>query len=94
MDLPNPNAGTDMIRLISGNLLLAFNNSKTGRTPLSLAISEDGGASWKVVKDVESDPGEYSYPSLCQGSDGVIHLTYTFRRETIKHVGFIEDWLK
>jgi predicted neuraminidase len=94
MDLPNPNAGTDMIRLDSGKLLLAFNNSKTGRTPLSLAVSEDGGVSWKVVKDVESDPGEYSYPSLCQGSDGVIHLTYTYRRETIKHIGFTEDWLK
>lgn len=92
-DLPNPNAGTDMIKLKSGRLLLAFNNSPHKRTPLSLAVSDDGGKSWRVVRDVEDGPGEYSYPTLCQGADGVIHLAYTYRRETIKHIAFTEDWL-
>ncbi|HUT54832.1 MAG TPA: sialidase family protein [bacterium] len=92
--LPNPNAGTDMIRLASGRLLLAFNNSADKRTPLSLAVSDDNGNSWRVVRDVETAPGEYSYPSLCQAGDGVIHLTYTYRRETIKHLAFTELWIK
>jgi len=93
-DLPNPNAGTDMIKLKSGRLLLAFNNSDRGRTPLSLAVSDDGGRSWRVARDVESDPGEYSYPSLCQDGRGVVHLTYTYLRESIKHVAFTEAWVK
>ena len=92
--LPNPNAGTDMIMLQSGRLLLAFNNSDRARTPLSLAVSDDRGRTWQVVKDVETEPGEYSYPSLCQDADGVIHLTYTYRRDTIKHIAFTEEWLQ
>jgi predicted neuraminidase len=93
--LPNPNAGADMIRLQSGRLLLAFNNSAYGRSPLSLAVTEDGGKTWRIVRDVENEPGkEFSYPSLCQAKDGVIHLTYTYRREAIKHVAFTEEWLK
>lgn len=91
--LPNPNAGTDMIKLESGRLLLAFNNSEHDRTPLSLAVSENGGKSWKVVKDLETAPGEYSYPSLCKGKDGTVHISYTYKRESIKHVHFTEDWL-
>ncbi len=93
MELPNPNAGTDMIVLGSGDLLLAFNNDDRKRTPLSLALSSDEGRTWSI-KDVETGKGEFSYPSLCQASDGVIHLTYTYKRETIKHLAFTEDWLR
>jgi predicted neuraminidase len=82
-----------MIRLASGNLLLAFNNSDAKRSPLSLAVSADEGVSWTVVRDVETDPAEFSYPSLCQDANGIIHLSYTWRREAIKHVAFSEEWL-
>jgi predicted neuraminidase len=91
--LPNPNAGIDLIRLRSGKLLLAFNNTDYARTPLSLAVSSDAGRTWDVVRDVETGPGEYSYPSLCQAADGAIHLTYTYRRESIKHLAFTEEYI-
>jgi predicted neuraminidase len=93
-NIPNPNSGTDMIKLDTGEILLAFNNSKKNRTPLSLALSSDGGHSWGTLKNIEDGPGEYSYPSLCQSKDGAIHLTYTYQRKTIKHVAFSRSWLE
>lgn len=37
--------------------------------------------------------GEFSYPSLLQSPDGDIHVTYTFKRETIKYVRVSEEWI-
>lgn len=30
--------------------------------------------------------GEYSYPSVIQTADGALHVSYTFRRESIRYV--------
>ena len=40
--------------------------------------------------------GEYSYPSIQEDGihDGLIHVAYTFRRETIKYSAFMIDWIK
>ena len=35
---------------------------------------------------LESEPGEYSYPAVIQTSDGLVHVTYTWKRQRIKHV--------
>ena len=56
-----------------------------GRSPLNVAISKDGVA-WEAALVLESDPGEYSYPAVIQTRDGKVHITYTWRRERIKHV--------
>jgi predicted neuraminidase len=37
---------------------------------------------------------DYSYPSVIQTEDGTIHMSYTFRRRTIKCVNFDEGWIK
>jgi predicted neuraminidase len=91
--LKNPDSGITMTRLANGHLLLVYNNSQTGRTPLSVVRSLDEGKSWEQPLDLESNPGEYSYPCIIQAADGKIHATYTFRRYAIKHVEFNEDWL-
>jgi predicted neuraminidase len=39
-----------------------------------------------MVLALESEPGEYSYPAVIQSSDGLVHVTYTWRRERIRHV--------
>jgi len=91
--LPNPNAGIDLIRLKTKELVLAFNNSGTRRTPLSIALSKDDGKTWHVIKDIETDDAEFSYPSLCQDADGKIWLTYTWRRKAIGYVVFDLDWI-
>jgi len=35
---------------------------------------------------LESAPGEYSYPALIQAKDGLVHITYTWKRERVRHV--------
>lgn len=48
------------------------------------------------IPEERNAPGreEYSYPSILQTRDGLIHVAYTYRRYTIKHVTFREDWFE
>lgn len=85
MSLPNPNAGTDAMTLRDGRHLVVYNPSTTLRTPLAIAVSSDG-KEWRQVLVLESTPGEYSYPAVIQARDGMVHVTYTWRRQRIRHV--------
>ncbi len=84
-ELPNPSSGTDAVTLRDGRHLLIYNPTTKGRTPLSVAISKDG-KGWHNVLVLENEPGEYSYPAVIQTRGGLIHFTYTWKRERIKHV--------
>jgi predicted neuraminidase len=92
-DIPCPNSGLDAVRLADGRIVLACNPIPEGRTPLSLLMSEDNGDSWPWRLDLETEPGEYSYPSIIQASDGKIHVVYTYRRMHIQHVVLGQDML-
>jgi len=83
--LPNPNSGIDAVGLRDGRIVLAYNHTTHGRTPLNLAVSRDGDA-WKMFLTLESEPGEFSYPAIIQSADGALHITYTWKRRKIKHV--------
>jgi predicted neuraminidase len=83
--LPNPSAGIDALRLADGRFLLAYNPTTQGRAKLELAVSDDGKA-WRPSLVLEDSPGEYSYPAMIQARDGLVHVTYTWRRQRIKHV--------
>jgi predicted neuraminidase len=83
--LPNPNAGFDAVRLDDGRFLLVYNHTSSGRSPLNIALSKDG-VRWEPSVTLENQPGEYSYPAVIQARDGRVHVTYTWRRERIKHV--------
>ena len=85
MELPNPNSGTDAVTLADGRHLLIYNHTRKGRSPLNLAISEDG-KTWQAALVFEDQPGEYSYPAIIQTADGMVHVTYTWKRELVKHV--------
>lgn len=56
------------------------------RTPLRLSVSEDDGATWHTLLDLEDSEGEFSYPALIETSQGEIAITYTYNRTYIKHV--------
>jgi predicted neuraminidase len=84
--LPNPSAGIDALRLTDGRFLLVYNPSPTSRATLALGVSGDGKA-WRQVTMLEDESqGEFSYPAMIQSHDGQVHITYTWRREKIKHV--------
>lgn len=92
LDVPNNNSGTDAVTLQDGRHALIYNNFSTlpgtpkgPRTPLCVALSEDG-INWKPVLTLEDSPiSQYSYPSIIQGKDGKLHAIYTWRRQRIKY---------
>lgn len=83
--LPNPSAGIDALKLADGRFLLVYNPQTVGRDKLEIAVSPDGKA-WRRAAVLEDSPGEYSYPALVQTRDGLVHASYTWKRERIKHV--------
>lgn len=83
--LPNPNSGLDAVTLADGRHLLVYNHTQEGRSPLNVAISKDG-KTWQAAFTLENTPGEYSYPAAIQSADGLVHITYTWKRLRVKHV--------
>jgi predicted neuraminidase len=91
--LPNNNSGTDAVTLKDGRQLLVYNHvlppgtlAKGPRTPLNVALSKDG-INWYAAAILEDSPiSQYSYPSVIQSADGLVHVVYTWRRQKIKHV--------
>jgi predicted neuraminidase len=99
--LPNPNAAVGGVLLAGGPLLLAFNNAEQNREDLSLALSGDFGATWRVARRLEGEGlgprapvSEYSYPWVMQDRAGNVHVLYTWGRARIKHAVFNQAWLE
>jgi predicted neuraminidase len=76
------------------------------RAPMTVAISEDAGVTWPFRQNLDTGDGycmtnnsiqglnrEYSYPSVIQTPDGVIHIAYTYFRQKIKYVAVTEAWV-
>ena len=91
-NLPNPNSGIDAVTLADGRHLLIYNHLGSGSTGwgrrglLNLAISDDG-VEWRKAAILEQEAkAEFSYPAMIQASDGMIHISYTWKRQRIKHV--------
>jgi predicted neuraminidase len=85
IDLPQNNSGLDAVRLTDGRVVLIYNHTPRGRTPLNLAVSRDMGRTWTPGPVLEDAEGEYSYPAIIQARDGVIHFVYTWRRERMRY---------
>jgi predicted neuraminidase len=75
------------------------------RAPMTLAFSADDGESWQIAGNLDEGDGycltnnsrdglnrELSYPAIHQTADGTLHLSYTYHRQTIKHVQVPVDW--
>lgn len=91
-DIPNT-ASVELLVLKDGRWALLGNDIDDGRNQLSLYISDDEGKTWPWKYYVEKEQkgnGSFSYPSLIQTQDGLLHMTYSWQAgtsgETIKHV--------
>ena len=98
--LANPDAAIAALRISSGELLVAFNDSEHDRSNLSLALSENDGDSWELVHVFEppapvdiASAARFAYPWLLESTDGKLHLLYTWERDRIVHVRFNRAWL-
>lgn len=94
-DLPNNNSGVDAVTLKDGRQLLVYNHvlpdatwkkGKGPRTPINVAVSNDG-INWYAALILEDSPiSQYSYPSVIQSKNGMVQIVYTWRRTRIKYV--------
>lgn len=112
--LPNNNSGISAIKLASGRVAIAYNHSSAPQTygdrgawpglrcPVSIALSEDGGKTFPLIRHIERGEGyvgdenrannrQYEYPILFQASDGMLHLAYAYQtRRGVKWVSLSE----
>ncbi|MBN1341976.1 MAG: exo-alpha-sialidase [Phycisphaerae bacterium] len=98
--LPNEGSSVEVIKLASGHWALIYNDTKKGRHKLALSLSDDEGKTWKWTRHIERVPfgkGSFSYPSILQDADGMMHATYTYsipEGKSIKYVRFNEAWVR
>lgn len=99
--LPNNNAAIQATVLSSGDIAIVYNPTNSERNPICVSLSEDHGKTWKYTRNLEyvhegkeETKVEFSYPTILQSSDGNIHISYTYNRETIKYSRVTEDWIK
>ena len=92
-DIPNNRSGLCACTLPDGRFALVYTDFEpmpggggAPRTPLKLAVSTDG-LHWDNILTLEDSVVKgYSYPCIIYGSDGCLHITYTWRRFCIKYV--------
>ena len=113
--LPNNNSSISALRLQSGRIAIAYNPTRAPeytpgkaawpglRCPVAVALSEDGGLTWPLIRHMELGEGfvgaenstnnrQYEYPCLIQGADGTLHLAFAYQtRRGVKWMSFREE---
>jgi len=97
IDLPNPGAGIDAVRLANGHWAMIYNDTTSGRNSLAVSISTDEGRTWPHTRHLEKqEQGSYHYPAIIQGQDGMLHFVYSYFVEegkSMKHAVANEEWV-
>lgn len=100
-DIPNT-ASVELHPLKDGRWAFVGNDISDGRYRVVLMLSDNEGETWKwkeyLEDGVKGDRGSYSYPSLIQTEDGLVHITYTSNtgetEKSIKHIVVNTDKIK
>ncbi|MCM4168592.1 hypothetical protein KCTC52924_02169 [Arenibacter antarcticus] len=99
-NIPNPGTSVETLVLNNGDWIMVYNDLESGRYSLAVSLSDDEGKTWKWSRSLEMESnkdGSFSYPSMIQSSDGLVHITYSYHikgNKTIKHVAFPSKWIK
>ena len=76
------------------------------RCPIAIALSDDNGKTWPVIRLVEMGDGyigkendvnnhRYEYPVVMQSADGRLHIAYSYYdRRCVKYVVVTEGWIR
>ena len=98
--IPNPSSSVEVLVLKNGHWVMACNDTEKGRHQMAILLSSDEGTSWPWKRYIGQAPKNrnisFSYPSLIQSSNGLIHISYSFKTDegkTIQHVSFNEEWI-
>lgn len=115
-ELPNNNSSISAIKLKSGRIGIIYNpssyNTSQGKTvwpqqrsPVAIALSEDGGLTWPYKRLIEHGEGffgqwndinnhRYEYPIMMQSADEKIHVAYSWgTRRCVKYAQVTEEWI-
>ena len=83
--LPNPNSGIDAVTLRDGRHLMVYNHTWSGRSPLNVAVPPTAKrgrrrSCWRASRANTRTRRSF------RRADGLVHITYTWKRQRIKHV--------
>lgn len=100
-NIPAHNNPIAIERLSPKELLLAYNEqlrADGGAGQLTLALSSDDGAHWRVVHSIGEDTHTVRYPWLMTGPDGSLHLFHSRHGNQggdyeLVHTRISRDWL-
>ncbi len=76
-DIPNSSAPVAALSLGGDRILAVMNDDAERRHELRMSVSEDGGASWRMIHRFEDDAGDARYPMLRRLPSGGILLAYS-----------------
>ena len=87
-DMPNNNSGIDAVKAENGKVYLVCNpisDNWGARTPLTVYVSRDNGATFEKLIDLETEEGKFAYPAIIAEND-TLYITYTWNRKKIAFV--------
>lgn len=94
MDMNNPSAPVAALPLAEGRILMAANDERAPNDRLNLLLSEDEGATFRVIKELAPQGAGARYPMLRALTDGTILLTYSIGNKTgLRVIALNLDWV-
>ena len=88
-NIVNPSSRFEIVRLLSGKLMLVHNDHESARTGMTVAISEDDGETWENKLCLYA--GNCSYPAAAVLKNGKIYITFDDGRYEAQQVRRSED---
>ncbi len=82
--VPNNNSGIDCVMTDRGLVLVCnpVGENWGARSPLTVFLSHDNGVTFQKAFDLETQPGEYSYPAIVRSENRLL-IAYTYNRKKI-----------